>query len=487
VWNWLKRLFGKKTVSKQSFIAFKVVGANLRVFDDDVTYSNPVPVTGAVGSTTEVTQITPDDLNANANIQVGDVDVSASNPVPVDLGTTSTTPITVEQSNKSLDAFGRQRVSNPLTLFEVQHQYNEQPLLWDTVTASGGSITHLPNESAVSLDVTTASGSLVRRQTFQYFRYQPGKSQLIILTGILGAGKTGVRQRIGYFDASNGVFFEQDENNLKIVRRTSTSASPVDVVVNQSSWNIDTADGNGASGFDIDTSLAQIFVIDLQWLGVGKIRYGFETGNGIVYVHEDPNTNELTTPYMGTANLPITYEIENTSGTASNTSMKQICTTVVSEGGFLREGFPFSANNGTTPVSVGGSPLPVLSIRPKATFNSITNTARILPQDFSVFSDGGTLFYELVHAGSLTSPGWTSVDTNSIVEYDVSASAITGGRVIYSGYVSAGSPGKGSSGTDLGLFSRLPLLGSNALTIRVISITGPTNDVFSSLNWLETY
>jgi hypothetical protein len=451
LWNWCPLC--KKdtpTISAQSDLVHKYIEANLRVNNSRVTSSNPVPVTGVTGS--------------------------------------ETTAITVESSDRSGDAFGRSRVSNPLTVFEVQHQYNEQPLLWDTTTASSGSITHLPNESAVSLDVTTASGSLVRRETFEHFRYEPGKSQLIIMTGVMGAAKTGVRQRIGYFNDDNGVFFEQDENNLKIVRRTSTSGSPVDVVVNQSSWNLDTADGTGASGFNVDTSLAQIFIIDFQWLGVGRIRYGFQDdNNGLLYVHEDSNSNELTGPYMSTANLPLTYEIENTAGTASSTTMKQICSTVISEGGLEQAGFPFSANNGTTGVSVSASPLAVLSIRPKATFNGITNTGLILPHNFSVFSDGGTVFFEIVRDATLSGDSFTSVDSNSIVEYDVSATTATGGRVVASGYISAGSPGKGSSGIDLGTVTRLPLVASSTLTMRCTSITGPTNSLFSSFDWLETY
>jgi len=454
MFNWLCKWcpFCKKdtpTISAQSDLVHKYIEANLRVNNSSVNSSNPVPVTGVTES--------------------------------------GTTAITVESSDRSGDAFGRSRVSSPYTVFEVQHQYNEQPLLWDTTTASSGSITHLPNESAVSLDVTTTSGSLVSRETFEHFRYEPGKSQLIIMTGVLGVAKTGVRQRIGYFNSENGVFFEQDENNLKIVLRTSTSGSPVDVVVNQSSWNLDTADGTGASGFNIDTSLAQIFTMDFQWLGVGRIRYGFMNDGKTIYVHEDPNANELTGPYMSTANLPLTYEIENTAGTASITSMKQICSTVISEGGIEKSGFPFSANNGITGVSVSGSPLAVLSIRPKATFNGITNTALILPHNFSVFSDGGTVFFEIVRDATLTGASWGSVDSNSIVESDASATTATGGRVVASGYISAGSPGRGSSGIDLGSVTRLPLVSGSTLTMRCTSITGPTNSLFSSFDWLETY
>jgi hypothetical protein len=405
---------------------------------------------------------------------------------PVGPGGTSSNPAIVEYSGGSIDTFGRQRVSTPLTIFEVQHQYNTQPLLWNETLVSGATVSHLPNESSVQLNVSTTSGSLARRQTKEYIRYQPGKSQLVLMTGVLGSSKTNVRQRIGYFDNNNGVFFEQISTGIRVVRRSYTSGSPVDTVTEQSSWNLDPMDGSGNSGVTLDTSLSQIFVIDFQWLGVGKIRYGFDTPDGIIYVHEDPNTNELTTPYSTTANLPLTYEIENLSTTASSTSMKQICATVSSEGGFVREGFPFSASNGVTGISVT-TRRPILSIRPKSTFNSITNTGLILPREFEVFSDGGNVFYEIVHSGSLTGDSFSSVDANSIVEYDVAATAITGGRIVTSGYVAAGSPGKGSSGEEIGVTSRLPLTGSETLTIVATSIAGPATDTFGIFNWQEIY
>jgi hypothetical protein len=407
------------------------------------------------------------------NLRVGSDQVDNDNRVPI------------INPDRNFDAYARLRTSNPFTRFEVQHQYNEQPLIWNDTLTSGGSITHLPDESCVRLTTTTTSGSKVTRQSKEHFRYEPGKSQLIIMTGSMGSKKTGVRQRIGYFDDDNGLFFEQDENNLKVVSRSSVSGSVVDTTINQSDWNLDKLDGTGASGINIDTSFAQIFVIDFQWLGVGRVRYGIMSKGDFVYVHEELNSNKHDSAYMTTANLPIAYEIENTSSTSSSTDMKQICSSVSSEGGFLREGFPFTANNGSTAITVS-TRRPILSIRRKATFNGITNTGLIIPVDFSVFTVSSNIFFEIVQGGTLSGSSFTSVNSDSLMESDVSSSTISGGIIIKSGYLPSGNPGKAVSAVDVGLLSKLILDGTEPLSIVATSLSGST-DTFGAFDWREIY
>lgn len=343
--------------------------------------------------------------------------------------------------NANLDAFGRFRVSDPISLFESQLHYDASPLLWESVLTGSGTATHLPNEASIRLRCTTASGDKVIRQTKEYFRYQAGKSQLVEMTGIIGIAKANVRQRIGLFDTNNGLFFEQDENNLKVVRRTYVTGSPVDNAVNQSSWNIDKLDGTGKSGYTLDMSKTHIFVIDFQWLGVGRVRYGFVIDGNLIYCHEVLNANNLTNVYMTTPNLPLRYEIENTGTVASNTDLYQICSTVQSEGGFEESfGIPHSVSNGITTIGVT-TRRPILSIELKPTFNSITNRGTVIPSSYEVLADTNNCFYEIVYNGSLTNDSFASVGSNSIVNYDVAATAITGGEVIASGFVYANNRG----------------------------------------------
>ena len=211
-----------------------------------------------------------------------------------------------------LDAFGRIRVSEPFNVFDIQFTYDLQPLFFKESNTNGDT-THVANSAAARLSTGgTPSGNKAIFQTKEYFRYQPGKSQSVVWTCILGAKTTDVRKRIGLFDADNGFFFEQDGSNLKIVRRTKTSGAVVDNSVNQSSWNLDVLDGTGSSGITLDETKDNIYVVDFQWLGAGRIRYGFDFGGQITYVHEIKFANTEAVPYSVTGNLPFRAVIENT-------------------------------------------------------------------------------------------------------------------------------------------------------------------------------
>ena len=392
--------------------------------------------------------------------------------------------------NPNLDAFGRLRISNPVTLFESQHQYNELPLFWGSVLTGSGTATHLPNESAMRLRCTTASGDKVVRQTKEYFRYQAGKSQLIEMTGVMGAKKANVRQRIGYFDGNNGLFFEQDENNLKVVRRTYVTGSPVDNATNQSSWNIDTMDGNGPSGVTLDMSKTHIFVIDFQWLGVGRVRFGFVVDGNLYYCHEILNANTLTEVYMTTGNLPLRYEIENTGTAASNTDLKQICCTVQSEGGYEDDlGIQFSSGMGTGTLGVT-TRVPIFSIQLKSTFNSITNRGTVIPLAYDILAQTNSAYYEIVYNGTLTGASFSSVDSNSLCNEDTSATAISGGIVIADGYINADTKAPGS--IENAIKNKLKVTNDVAGTTGdiisiVITSMNLTTTVSGSLTWKELY
>lgn len=391
-----------------------------------------------------------------------------------------------------VDAFGRQRVggSTP-TIFESAMQYGTYPLLWESSTVGTGSATFLANQSAVRLRVA-ASGDIAIRQSHQYMRYQPGKSQSVFMTGVLGALTANTRQRLGYFDAQNGVFFEQDGVNVKVVQRSFVTGSVVDTAINQSSWNIDKFDGKGPSGTVLDTSKSQIFVIDLQWLGVGRVRFGFNVKGQTFYCHQILNANALSGVYMSTADLPVRYENQATGVIGGNVDMLQLCASVVSEGGFdtaTAPGIQNTANNGITAISVT-TRRPILSIRPKATFNGLVNRGSIYPEQYQVLVATTTVLVELVYQGTLTGASFASVDANSIAEVDTSATAISGGTVIDSFYVSAQANPHVANLSNL--FSRIVLAlniaGANPdnLTIVCTSFTG-TATANGVIAWKELY
>jgi len=236
-----------------------------------------------------------------------------------------------------VDSFGRQRMSNPEMIFNNKQIFDNQPLYWNDVEVSGSgtSTSYSSNTASTTLSVSANTAGKRVRQTYMRFNYQPSKSQLIFMTGVLkkSGGGTGVVSRMGIFDDNNGIFLQRNGNSVSFVVRSSTSGSPSDSnSVTQANWNIDKMDGSGLSGITLDFSKSQILIIDFEWLGVGSVRVGFVVDGSVFYCHQFNHANLISGVYMSTPNLPIRYEIEN-SGSGVASSIECICSAVISEGG----------------------------------------------------------------------------------------------------------------------------------------------------------
>jgi hypothetical protein len=378
-------------------------------------------------------------------------------------------------SKNNFDAFGRLRVSQPFTLFDSQNRYAADPSFDTSLTGSGTS-TFLTNESAVSLAVTTASGDKVIRQTKRYFPYQPGKSLALLMTFVMAAGKANLRQRVGYFDSNNGLFLQRNGTELSFIIRTYTGGSADDTrKVVQSAWNGDPLDGSGASGITLDTTKAQILFADFEWLGVGSVRVGFVIDGQYITAHTFDNANEVTSVYMQTATLPLRIEIENTAATASSSSMKQICSTVISEGGYEQTSVERVARRSTTLTGIGTSFVPLVSIR----LASDSLGAVILPKQVRVLPiANGDYEIALVRNATLTGASYDTT-TFASVDFDVTATAMSGGDIVLNEYATATNQAAAQAQNDL-LYNFDMQLGATiagtsdvyTLAVRILSGTG---------------
>jgi len=238
------------------------------------------------------------------------------------------------QDSPSIDAFSRWRTSDTSTIFDTKLIHSKESEFWDEseVSGSGTGSTFSADRASVVLDVSNTTAGKIVRQTFTRPNYQPGKSQMVLMTGILGDGESGITREMGQFDDDNGLFFRNDDGTIYVVRRTNVTGTPTDTAVAQASWNLDVMDGTGLSGITADFTKTHIFVIDYQWLGVGRVRFGLDIDGLIVYVHEILNANVLDAVYMSTPNNPLRYSIEN-DGTGAAADMECICSAVISEGG----------------------------------------------------------------------------------------------------------------------------------------------------------
>lgn len=409
-------------------------------------------------------------------------------------GSSSSAGLAIKAADSpSIDAFARWRVSEPAGLFDSQLQYDEADLFWDEyITGSTAAVTHLPNESSARLRIT--GNEQIFRQTRAYHRYQPGKSQFILQTFVFPTIETGVVRRVGYFDGENGIFLDVSGTDLRLIRRTNASGTAVDNVITQANWNLDTFDGNGDSGITLDITKTQILIIDLEWLGVGRVRAGFVIDGVPVYAHEFLNANNLTTVYMTTPNLPLRYEIEADPGLTGTYDLHQICCQVSSEGGFEEErGIPFAVDTSITGTIAVTTRQAVLSIRPKATFNGLVNRAQITPESYGVLAETNSALVEIIYNGTLpTGTAWTGADSESIVEYAVDAGVITGGIKVFSEYIpsSGANPNSRIGEGESALLSKLPLTldinGENPINLSiVVTSLNATSNINASFRWRE--
>jgi len=391
------------------------------------------------------------------------------------------------------DSFGRMRISDPYTLADLSHTTGKRPYAFFEKTSGTGSSTYEANQSAVDMSVSS-NGDEIIRESRRYFIYQPGKSLMIMMTGVLNSNTNGsdCRSRIGYFDDENGYYFQHLNGALTLVERSNVTGSVTDTSVAQANWNMDPVDGTTVSGYNINAARTQIFVFDLEWLGVGRVRCGIVYRGTIIYVHEFNHENINTTTYITSGNLPVRYEITSTDIGGPAGTLKQICSTVISEGGYEPTIMLLSASNGTTNKSVTSTETPLIGLRLKS-----DRRANVVPTNFNAMSTSNAnlclrvRWYPSPSGDPLTGGTWTSVDDESAVQYNSACTGIddSGSVVVTTFYL--------SNNTDVsiqnvvGFRSHTGVLfanvtgNANYLTLTAQRIGSGTENVFGAINWKE--
>lgn len=346
------------------------------------------------------------------------------------------------------DLFGRLKVSNPATLFDSQHRYDQDGDFDDVLVGASSTVGIITAQSTATLGIGTSAGDYVHRESKRVFSYQPGKSLQVVQTFVFNPPKENLRQRAGYASTENGVYLELDGSEVYIVKTTAVTGVATTVRVAQADWNYDTFDGNGPSGVTLDISKAQIMWSEYEWLGCGSIRVGFAVNGNFITAHQFNHANQLDSVYMTTATLPLRYEIENTGVTTSSSTMKQICATVMSNGGYTKKVTEKIARR-TSATTVGTSFEPLVSIR----LAPGRDDAVVIPQQIAVLptsTDGDLFEIVSIRNATLTGAAWTSTDSTN-VQADYSATSLTGGVIERVDYVIGADSGffGGSAGTQI--------------------------------------
>lgn len=391
----------------------------------------------------------------------------------------------------NLDAFSRVRVSQPQGIFDGQFTYNLLPLQFEAVTAeANATVTHdATNRCATHTFAATPANGKAFLQSYEYVRYQPGRSQAAFVTFNFIEAKADCMKFAGLCDGTNGIEFRLNGTALQLAILSGTTNG--DQIVAQADWSLDKLNGTGASGITLDITKTQILVIDFQALYVGRVRVGFDIGGNIIYAHEFKHANLVATPYMQTATLPIRCGM-TCSGTVS-TTMRFICSAVLSEGGQEENG-GVPASKSAAITAAKNADTHILSIRPKTTFNALTNRIKVVLDTIELVTTGANAVqWQLCVSQALTGATWADVNgTHSSMECVAGAGTLSGtpALIVQSGYCAAAQKSGGITSPKISTKIPLTLNAAGAvraygtLTLLVQGI-GDTSACNATLNWRE--
>ena len=463
---------------------FNVANANISVGNVGITSIGNIPISGNTLPVSGNVSIIGNIAGITANVTVvdggGSITVDGNVNANITGGNVSTTI-----GGTNLDAFARLRVSNPVTLFDSNNLYINGGQFANT-TATGGTYTYVAAESSFNLAVTGASGSSVIVQSRTTQAYQPGKSLLYFGSFCFGTLKANCRQRLGYFTAANGVYFEADGTTLNLVIRSSASGVLVEERIAQSAWNGDRLNGTGASGITLNPALTNIFWCDIEWLGVGNVRAGFIINGEFIVCHTFQHANQSgnTTVYMTSAVLNPRYEITNTGATSGATTMKQICTTVISEGGYEPTPLYNYVSNETsvTRVSSANTVTALCAIRVNPTYPD----AVVKPSQIDLLTtDVRYGQFKLVINPTVTIGSWSNV-AGSVMQTAIISNTISDGTTVYAQTCSSRSDIAITDGPALDAIQLgRDVNGNTDVLVYAVAWTQPNTDILWKLAWNE--
>ena len=381
----------------------------------------------------------------------------------------------------------RLKVSPYQTVFFNTFQYGKETDVWDErLVGVGATATFNASSSNVVMEVGSAAGSSVVRQTKNVMRYIPGRSTTLTFSIRLDTPQVGIRRRFGLFDENNGAYFEDDGGTYAYVIRSNTTGIVTERRVTRDDWNGEKFDGNGYTGVTADATKQQMISINYEWYGAGLVEFAWLMKNETIPSHTFENSNTLDTVWCSTPFLPIRVEIENVTGVAGTHYLYQGSNSLIQEGEPEKLGILESISNpitGTT-LSAANTFFPIISLRLKDSQLSAVALIRSLQ---AATNDNTNIYWRLIENPTLTGASWTDdPDPNSFMQYDTSATAMTDGNIILSGFTISG----GSALTKIDEKAQLQIGRSGIGTISdiyTLACASPNTNkkALGILNWIE--
>lgn len=338
----------------------------------------------------------------------------------------------------SFTSKNRLKTSPYQTVFFNTFQYGKETDIWDEQVTAGGAAVYNADASNITMSVGSTAGDKVVRQTRSVMRYIPGRTSTLSFAIRLEAPVEGVRRRFGIFDDNNGAYFEDNGGVYSYVIRSKTSGSVVETRVLRDDWNGDKLDGSGYSQHIADATKQQMINIEYEWYGAGQVKFSWVIDGESITTHTFSHANTINKVWCTTPFLPIRVELENVTGAAGTHYLYQGSNSLISEGNPEKLGILVSQATGVAgrTMAVANTYYPILSIRLKS--NQLTGI--ILPRSLQVATNDNTnVFWRLIRNPTLTGASWQAHgDPDSFMEYDLSATAMTGGRNVLNGFTIAG-------------------------------------------------
>jgi hypothetical protein len=391
--------------------------------------------------------------------------------------------------NAEFTSKGRLKVSPYQTVFFNTFQYGKESDVWDEATANGGLAVHDINGSKVDMSVTNTLNSEVIRQTIHTMRYIPSRTSTLSFSVKLNLPVAGIRKRFGLFNGSDGFYFEDDGSGDYFCCIINSGGTPSLQRVGRAQWNGDKLDGNGPSGITADPTKQQMVSFEYEWYGAGQVKFGWVIDGKTIIVHTFNTANVLVNAWSRTPFLPIRIEIKNTTGGQAGGPfyIYQGSNSLVSEGQPEKLGIAQNIQTAITGLDTGTANTyrPLISIRLKAT----QLQGIVLPSYFQVATiDNTNVYYRLVRNVTLTGGTWNDMpDDNSFAQYNVTATAFTGGTTLDAGFVIGGSGG-GPIRIDKDTQFQIgrSSIGTVSDTLTLVAAASTSNkSAIASMTWIE--
>lgn len=274
----------------------------------------------------------------------------------------------------NIDAFGRLRTSAVQNLVDIKHVYDKNPLQVNEVTA--GTATSIFNQEFARVRMSTsANNDLVIRQSKTHPIYQPGKSQLFEASFSNFQLESNVIKRVGGFDSFSGSpynsvfdgFFLESNGVTNVISfqlwRSGTNIFSADTTV----WDDSVFDPT-----NFNWSNTNLMMVDYQWLGVGRVRFGMNLSGQTIYFANYNCANNDPNVYMSSPNQPIRYEIRQL-GVGSG-YFDMLCSQVSTEGAlnglYSTVGIQHQT---TTTLQNSDTKYPYIGYRLKQSYHAVTS------------------------------------------------------------------------------------------------------------------